>query len=179
MKAKDIHPAVYTTIHRATQIMDVLTVHQKHQTQHNELFDCEEQPVPESKKVISNSTSLGNSLAHIYRDHNLLTHFDSCQKYLQTIAASTRVHQVMQGRDSNREVSSAEKEARGRGKPGGGKKRKPVHHNEYISLEKWKKLSHEKWSAVFTKQEKDNDNGKGYKKLRKGKTRVKPKTATV
>jgi hypothetical protein len=154
----------------------------EHQTQHNELADCKE-PVPESKKVTDflsgiSDSSLGNGLAHVYGDHNLLTNFNSCQKYLQTIAASTQVHQLMQGRGHDREVSSTGRDG-GKGKLKGGK-RKQVRHNEYISPDnKWKKMSRDERSAIFTKCEKDDDNGKGYKKQDRGKDKARSQERTT
>ncbi len=65
--------------------------------------------VPESKKVtnflarIPNS-SLGNGLSFIYKNPNLLTNFDACQKCLLAIAAaSICIHQMMQN-NKNRNV---------------------------------------------------------------------------
>jgi hypothetical protein len=57
---------------------------------------------------------------------------------------------------------SGQKDGRGRGRDKG--KRKPVKHREYISPEKWQKLSREERSAIFKKRETDKSNGKGYKK---------------
>jgi hypothetical protein len=68
----------------------------EHQTQHTELHDCQK-PVPEPKKVTDflariTESSLGNGLLFVYSNPNLLGNFDDCQKYLQTIAASTCIH---------------------------------------------------------------------------------------
>jgi hypothetical protein len=140
----------------------------EHQTQHNELDDCKE-PVPESKKVTDflagiTDTSLGNGLSFVYGNPNLLTNFDACQKYLQTIAASTRIHQMLaKGKERDIGAVGGEGAGKGRGKRGG----KPVRHREYISPDKWKKLSREERSAVFQKREKDDANGKGYQKREK------------
>jgi hypothetical protein len=141
----------------------------EHQTQHNELHDCQE-PVPESKKVTDflagiTDSSLGNGLSFVYGNPNLLSNFDSCQKYLQTIAASTRIHQLLQS-GKQRDIGAVSGGQNG-GPKGKGKdrsKRKPTRHREYISPEKWKKLSREERSAVFQKRETDDANGTGYQK---------------
>jgi hypothetical protein len=76
----------------------------------------------------------------------------------------------MQGRGRDCEVSTAGRDG-GKGKLKG--KRKPVRCNEYISPDKWKKMSRDERSAIYTKCKKDDDNGKGYyKKQERGKDKV-------
>jgi hypothetical protein len=138
----------------------------EHQTQHNELSDCKE-PVPESKKVTDflcgiHDPSLGNGLAHVYGDQNLLTNFDACQRYLQTIAAGTKVHQLMQ--NDRRNISGMGHEGGGHNGSKGATKWRSIRHNKYISPEKWKKLSCDVCMAGYKKREKYDGSENSYKK---------------
>jgi hypothetical protein len=111
-------------------------------------------------------SSLGNRLSFVYGNLNLLANFDSCQKYLQTIAASTRIHQMLQ-KGKERDIDAVG-EDKGRGKVRGKRQGKPaVRHQKYILPEKWKKLRQEERLAVFQKQETDDANGKWYQKKEK------------
>jgi hypothetical protein len=83
-------------------------------------------------------SSLGNGLSFVYGNPNLLSNFDTCQKYLQTIAASTRIHQLLQS-GKQRDIGAVSGGQNKKGKEKG--KRKPTRHQEYILPDKWKKLS--------------------------------------
>jgi hypothetical protein len=57
----------------------------------------------------------------------------------------------------------------GREREGSGKKvfKKKVKHNQYISPEKWNKLSKEDRISIFKKREADDGKGQGYKPKKK------------
>jgi hypothetical protein len=91
-----------------------------------EHHDCKE-PVPKSKKVTDflagiTDTRLGNGLSVVYGNPNLLTNFDACQKYLQTIAASTRIYQLLQN-GKHRNIGALSEESGKGGKGGKGRDR--------------------------------------------------------